>query len=193
MNFLAHIYLSGKSEQLMIGNFIGDFLRGVKWREYDEEIQKGIRLHRSIDLFTDNHDVVMISKKRLWDKYRHFSGVIVDIYYDHFLAKNWSDFSDTPLNLYVDNFYSMINSHSAILPEKVNHMLPYMMDKNWLLNYANFEGIQEVMNGMSRRTKHDSKMEESVIDLKEDYEGFREDFYAFFPELQNFVKEYLDE
>jgi len=193
MNFLAHIYLSGKSEQLMIGNFIGDFLRGVKWREYDEEIQKGIRLHRSIDLFTDNHDVVMISKKRLWDKYRHFSGVIVDIYYDHFLAKNWSDFSDTPLNLYVDNFYSMINSHSAILPEKVNHMLPYMMDKNWLLNYANFEGIQEVMNGMSRRTKHDSKMEESVIDLKEDYEGFREDFYAFFPELQNFVKDYLDE
>ena len=193
MNFLAHIYLSGESEQLMIGNFIGDFLRGVKWREYDEEIQKGIRLHRSIDLFTDNHDVVMISKKRLWDKYRHFSGVIVDIYYDHFLAKNWSDFSDTPLNLYVDNFYSMINSHSAILPEKVNHMLPYMMDKNWLLNYANFEGIQEVMNGMSRRTKHDSKMEESVIDLKEDYEGFREDFYAFFPELQNFVKDYLDE
>jgi len=75
----------------------------------------------------------------------------------------------------------------------VNHMLPYMMDKNWLLNYANFEGIQEVMNGMSRRTKHDSKMEESVVDLKEDYEGFREDFYAFFPELQNFVKEYLDE
>lgn len=193
MNFLAHIYLSGESERLMIGNFIGDFLRGVKWSEYDEEIQKGIRLHRSIDLFTDNHDVVMISKKRLWDKYRHFSGVIVDIYYDHFLAKNWSDFSDIPLNIYVDNFYSMINSHSAILPDKVNHILPYMMDKNWLLNYANFEGIQEVMNGMSRRTKHDSKMEESVIDLKEEYEGFREDFYAFFPELQNFVKEYLDE
>ena len=193
MNFLAHIYLSGNSTPLTIGNFIADFLRGVNWKEYDDEIQKGIRLHRSIDLFTDNHDVVMRSKKRLWEKYRHFSGVIVDIYYDHYLAKNWDQYSNIPLNEYVNDFYKMILAHQEILPPKVNQMLPYMMKKNWLLNYANFEGIDDVMQGMSRRTRHESKMEESVNELKELYQEFESDFFDFFPDLQQHTREYLDQ
>ncbi|MDH5366610.1 MAG: acyl carrier protein phosphodiesterase [Cyclobacteriaceae bacterium] len=192
MNFLAHIYLSGDSVPITIGNFIGDFLRGVKMESFDSEIQKGIRLHRSIDLFTDNHDVVMRSKKRLWGKYRHFSGVIVDIYYDHFLAKNWHEFSSVPLDEYVNNFYNIIISHKHILPERVNQVLPYMMKENWLLNYANFEGIDNVMLGMSRRTKHDSKMEESVKELKEGYEEFKGDFFEFFSDLEQHVEEYLE-
>ena len=191
MNFLAHIYLSGDSTPLTIGNFIADFLRGSKMEDFEPEIQKGIRLHRSIDLYTDNHDVVMRSKKRLWDKYRHFSGVIVDIYYDHYLAKNWNMYSDLPLKTYVDNFYSMI--HANILPPKVNEMVPYMMKHDWLTNYANFEGIHNVMQGMSRRTRHESKMEESVNELKEDYEGFKEDFFEFFPDLEAYVAKYLIE
>lgn len=192
MNFLAHIFLSGESTNITIGNFIGDFLRGVKWKDYDDEIQKGILLHRSIDLYTDNHDVVMRSKKRLWDKYRHFSGVIVDIYYDHYLAKNWNQFSDIPLDEYVVNFYEMILAHQEILPPKVNQMLPYMMKNNWLLNYANFEGIDDVMQGMSRRTRHESKMEESVKELKENYLEFELDFFDFFPDLQQHTRDYLD-
>lgn len=193
MNFLAHIYLSGDSVPITIGNFIGDFLRGVKVESFNSEIQKGIRLHRSIDLFTDNHDVVMRSKKRLWNKYRHFSGVIVDIYYDHYLAKNWHEFSSVPLDEYVNNFYNIILTHEHILPERVNQVLPYMKKENWLLNYANFEGIDNVMQGMSRRTKHDSKMEESVKELKEGYEEFEGDFFEFFPDLEQHVKGYLNQ
>ncbi|MDH5368289.1 MAG: ACP phosphodiesterase [Cyclobacteriaceae bacterium] len=193
MNFLAHIYLSGDSVPITIGNFIGDFLRGDKMERFDLEIQKGIRLHRSIDLFTDSHDVVMRSKKRLWNKYRHFSGVIVDIYYDHYLAKNWHQFSNVPLHEYIDDFYKMIQAHEHILPQKVTQILPHMMRKNWLLNYANFEGIDDVMQGMSRRTKHDSKMEESVKELKEGYEEFEGDFFEFFPDLEQHVEGYLAE
>lgn len=192
MNFLAHIFLSGDDQDLTIGNFIADSVKGRKIEDFNPAIQKGIKLHRSIDQYTDTHKVVSKSKKRLWGKYRHFSGVIVDIYYDHFLAKNWQEFSDIPLEAYVDDFYEMINSHREILPERVNYMMPYMMQKNWLVNYATFEGIDEVMHGMSRRTKHHSKMEESVQELKTHYEQFREDFFQFFPELQEHVRSYLE-
>lgn len=191
MNFLAHIYLSGDDHDLTIGNFIADSVKGRAFEEYRPSIQEGIRLHRSIDQFTDTHPVVSQSKKRLWGKYRHFSGVIVDIYYDHFLAKNWHEFSSVPLHEYVDVFYNMITKHENALPDKVNYMLPHMIQKNWLLNYANLQGIENVMQGMSRRTKHDSKMEESVIELKTGYESFKNEFFEFFPELQEHVKAYL--
>ena len=193
MNFLAHIYLSGDNTKLKIGNFIGDFLRGSKLEDFDEEIQRGIRLHRAIDLYTDNHDVVMISKKRLWDKYRHFSGVIVDIYYDHFLARNWDEFHGTSLEKYVKDFYDMITSKSELLPNRVNEMMPHMIRHNWLENYQHFEGIEHVMMGMSRRTKHESNMEHSVEDLKEHYEDFEGDFYEFFPDLERYVQSYLED
>jgi acyl carrier protein phosphodiesterase len=192
MNFLAHIYLSGDDTDLKIGNFIADFVKGRSFNDFRPSIQKGIKLHRAIDHYTDTHLIVSQSKKHLWNKYRHFSGVIVDIYYDHFLAKNWSQFSEKPLDIYVEDFYEMINENKADLPDNVNHMMPYMMRKNWLLNYANFEGIEDVMQGMSRRTKHDSKMEESVMELKTHYKEFEEEFFEFFPQLQEHVKESLN-
>jgi len=187
MNFLAHIYLSGGDQELTIGNFIADSVKGKAFDQFNSAIQQGIKLHRAIDEFTDTHPIVSQSKKRLWSKYRHFSGVIVDIYYDHFLAKNWEKFSQIPLDQYVDEFYQMISVNKHKLPDKINFMMPYMMEKNWLLNYANFDGIEDVMQGMSRRTKHDSKMEESVIDLKTYYEEFEKEFFTFFPELEEYV------
>jgi acyl carrier protein phosphodiesterase len=193
MNFLAHIYLSGEDQELTIGNFIADAVKGKAFDNFEPAIQQGIRLHRSIDEFTDSHAVVSRSKKRLWSKYRHFSGVIIDIYYDHFLAVNWADFSPTPLDQYVADFYQMIAANKHKLPDQINFMMPYMMEKNWLVNYAHFEGIDNVMQGMSRRTKHHSKMEESVQELKSGYEEFREEFFEFFPELQQHVKDYLEQ
>jgi len=185
MNFLAHIYLSGDDRELKIGNFIADFVKGKAFEDFSPAIQEGIKLHRSIDEYTDKHPVVSLSKQRLWSKYRHFSGVIVDIYYDHFLAKNWDKFSDISLEAYVDDFYAMISTNKSSLPDQVNHMMPYMIEKNWLLNYANLEGIENVMHGMSRRTSHNSKMEESVEELKAHYGEFEKEFFEFFPELEN--------
>ena len=132
MNFLAHIYLSGDNEDILVGNFIGDFVKGNAVDSYPEDIRKGIWLHRSIDSFTDSHSIVRESKKRLWEKFRHYSAVLVDIFYDHFLAKNWKDYSSTGLKEFTSNFYDIMQRHSETVPETVNQILIPMKEKNWL-------------------------------------------------------------
>jgi acyl carrier protein phosphodiesterase len=184
LNFLAHIYLSGNNEKLAIGNFIGDFVKGSNYDGMDEMVVNGIVLHRTIDQFTDSHEIVKSSKKRLQAKYRHYSPVIVDVFYDHFLATNWEKYSPTPLLAFTNKFYEIIQSHHALLPEKAAHMFKYMQSGNWLYNYRLTEGINQALTGMSRRTKFDSKMDEATQDLLLNYSSFEQEFTEFFPLLQ---------
>src|SRR5688572_11354829 len=126
MNFLAHLYLSGNNRKLMVGNFIGDFVKGRQALEkFDPEIIRGIEFHRNIDAFTDTHQVVAQSKNRLRPKYRHYSGVIIDVFYDHFLAKNWNLYHEDSLPNFANHVYRVIESYDPILPQKVKYMLPY--------------------------------------------------------------------
>lgn len=183
MNFLAHLYLSGPSEKVLVGNFIADFVKGKQIHSFDEEIVEGILLHRKIDHFTDTHPLVAKSKQKLREKYRHYSGVLVDVFYDHFLARNWKDYSSVSLVQFANNFYNTIRKYDQVLPERVLHMLPVMISNNWLVAYASFEGIEKVLQGMSRRTTFTSHMDEALIDLKMHYDEFYEEFSLFFPEL----------
>lgn len=187
MNFLAHIFLSGDNEELMIGNFIADFVKGKKKDDYPPQIRKGIELHRSIDDFTDHHSLTAVSKDRLRPKYGKYSGVIVDLYYDHFLAKDFSRYSDLTLKEYSEKTYSVINRYHTWLPEGVRYFLPFMIERNWLLNYATVEGVGRALAGLSRRVSFENKMDESVTDLREQYSDFEDDFNRFFPELITFV------
>jgi acyl carrier protein phosphodiesterase len=193
MNFLAHIYLSGNNDMVTIGNFMADGIRGETYKKYPTDIQKGILLHREIDTFTDAHPVVRQSTKRLHENYGHYSGVIVDILYDHFLAKNWSAYSLMSLEDYVEIFYDVLEDHFEILPLRIQRLMPYMIADNWLLNYAKIEGIQRVLDGMNRRTKHKSKMNEATKELKKFYKEFEEEFTLFFEELINFSNKKLIE
>lgn len=183
MNYLAHIYLSGDNDSLKIGNFIADSVRGNKYLNFPKEIQQGIILHRHIDTFTDTHKTVKESKKRLYSKYGHYSSVIVDILYDHFLAKNWALYSSISLEQYVAKFYLLLENNFEILPSPVKHLYPYMVKDNWLLNYASIDGITKVLEGMNRRTKNKSKMNLAVIELTKFYDGFEKEFTLFFNEL----------
>lgn len=183
MNFLAHIYLSGDNELITIGNFAGDGVRGNKYKLYPIEVQVGIQLHRAIDTFTDAHPLFRQCTKRLHKGYGHYSGVIVDIFFDHFLAKNWSSYSTIPLEDYIAEFYKCLNVHFELLPPRFKKLTPIMIEGNWLLSYAKIEGIQSVLNGMNHRTKGRSKMNEATKELKEHYEAFEQDFTAFFTEL----------
>lgn len=192
MNFLAHLFLSGENEKVKVGNFIGDFVKGNKLEEYDDEIQFGIRLHREIDSFTDSHPVVLESKTRLRPIFSHYSPVIVDVYYDHFLAKNWSNYSSIELETYTLQFYKMIANYSSVIPEAVNHMLEYMTQKNWLYNYQFVDGIDKALSGMSRRTKFNSKMELAAASLKSNYVEFENEFTRFFPDLQEHAQKILE-
>ncbi len=186
MNFLAHLYLSGNNTELMIGNFIADHIRGNKFSHYDEEIQKGVFLHREIDTFTDTHAIVRKSKRRLHERYRHYDGVIIDIFYDHFLAKNWDTYSQIPLDIYVNSVYKLLQDNFDILPEKTQEILPYLTKYNWLYNYQFAKGIQEVLNGMNKRTKGISQMNLASEDLLIHYQLFEDDFTLFFEDLRNF-------
>lgn len=186
MNFLAHIYLSGDNKLLTIGNFVADGVRGNKYKLYPIEIQAGIKLHRQIDTFTDAHPIFRQCTKRLHKGYSHYSGVIVDIFFDHFLAKNWKNYSDVPLADYIDDFYKSLTENTAIIPPRFQKLTPYMIEGNWLLSYATVEGIQIVLNGMNHRTKGRSKMNEATKELQEHYDAFENDFTLFFEELIEF-------
>jgi acyl carrier protein phosphodiesterase len=192
MNFLAHIYLSGDDNHLKIGNFIADSIRGNKYLNYPKGIQKGIILHRHIDTFTDKHPIVKISKRRLYNSYGHYSSVIVDIFYDHFLAKNWLNYSEIPLSIYVAQFYELLHNEFEELPLLVKNMYPYMVRDNWLNSYATIEGITKVLEGMNKRTKNKSQMNLAVNELQEFYLEFENEFTEFFKELKQFVQQELE-
>lgn len=193
MNYLAHIYLSGDNDLVTIGNFIADGIKGKDYKKYPRDIQIGILLHRNIDTYTDAHKTVRVSTKRLHENYGHYSGVIVDILYDHFLAKNWSKYSPIHLDKYVDTFYVSLQDHFDILPSRIQKMMPYMMSDNWLLSYASIEGISRVLDGMNRRTKNRSGMDKAVNELELFYKEFETEFSSFFDELIAFSNEKLTE
>lgn len=187
MNFLAHIFLSGDDELLKIGNFMADGVRGKKYEEFPLPIQRGILLHRFIDTYTDAHTIFKQSTQRLHANYHHYSGVIVDMFYDHFLAKNWSFYHDVPLEVYAANFYELLENHFDILTPRVQNMLPYMKKNNWLYNYQSIEGLQLILTQMDNRTQNQSKMKEATNELTQYYNEFENEFTLFFKDLQHQV------
>jgi acyl carrier protein phosphodiesterase len=188
MNYLAHMYLSGQSEQLLIGNFIADAVKGNQYKNYSDRVREGILLHRHIDTFTDNHEIVEMSKQRLRGKYHKYSPVIVDIFYDHFLALHWGKYCSTPLPAYSRTIYRLLQSSLDELPLKSVQFLSYMMRNNILCAYATVSGVQQVLEGMSYRASFESNMENASEDLVEHYEEFEKEFTAFFPDLQKHVE-----
>ena len=191
MNYLAHLYLSGGDTEVMIGNFIADHIRGNQFKRYSQGIQRGIRLHREIDTYTDAHPITRRSKRRLDKKYGLYAGVIIDLFYDHFLAKNWDEYSAIPLDVYVVSVYALLGSNVENLPEKTQHLLPFMDEYNWLYNYQFIKGMQRVFNGMNRRTNNKSQMHLATYDLQEYYSTFETDFKEFFQQLIAFTDQKL--
>ncbi len=183
MNFLAHIYLSGDNDLIKIGNFMADGIRGKHYEYLPAEVQKGIVLHRAIDTYTDSHPIFRQSTKRLHHRYHHYAGVIVDVFYDHFLAKNWSNYSNEKLEDFVERFYQSLETHLDILTEKTLHMKPYMIQHNWLVNYQYTKGIARILTQMDHRTKDVSQMQYAIEELEQYYDEFEGEFTAFFEDL----------
>ena len=183
MNFLAHIYLSGDNDLIKIGTFMADGIRGRQYEKYPIEIQKGIILHRAIDTFTDAHPIFRQSTKRLHQNYHHYAGVIVDVFYDHFLAKNWNTYSDERLEDFVARFYQSLSDNKSVLSERTLMVMPYMFEQNWLVSYQTVEGINRILTQMDHRTKNLSKMRFATNELSEFYSEFENEFTKFFEEL----------
>jgi len=183
VNYLAHLYLSFDNENIVVGNFMGDFVKGNQLQQYESQIQQGIKIHREIDHFTDNHPIIKQGRKRLIKDYRHYSGVIMDIYCDHFLAKNWERYADEELKNFSTRHYQLLNQHLAILPPRCQYLLSYMEAGDWLYQYQYMAGVQFALSGMASRTSFDSGMERATQNLGEYYEEFGAEFQEFFIEI----------
>lgn len=183
MNLLAHAFLSGDNEKLLIGNFIADHIKGNMIKHYPSEVITGIYLHRAIDHYTDNHPVFNKSCNRLYERYHKYSSVIVDIFYDHFLVNHWEKYHNQPIEEFVQNCYSLLLKNYTILPQRTKNLLPLIIIDNWLMAYGKFDGLNRSFKGISTRVKYNPGLENAVFDLKEHYTGFENDFSEFFPEL----------
>ena len=187
MNFLAHLFLSGNPSELMVGNFIADSVKGGALDNFSEGIQQGVKLHRAIDRYTDNHAEMLKSKERLRPRYKKYAPVITDIFYDHFLAVNWQDYAVVSLRDYTNQVYKYLNEYYATFPDRSKQFYDYMIKYDILFAYAKTEGIEKVMQGMSRRAHFISGMETAVEELVKDYEDYKTEFQSFFPDLQKHV------
>ena len=193
MNFLAHAYLSFGQEEILVGNFIADFVRGKELENYLKKVQFGIQLHRAIDTYTDSHPLVKQVQSFLFPRFGHYSRVISDIFFDYFLAKNWKNYSVIPLEQFSLDTYRTLSSNPQDLPEAFRQMFHWMQVQNWLYAYREQAGIQAALDGLSRRARFDSKMNESTQVLWEKEEEIEAIFFAFFKDLETFASTTLAE
>jgi acyl carrier protein phosphodiesterase len=189
MNILAHFYCSHKdhpasNDGVVVGNFIGDFVRGSRFEGLDASLVRGVRLHRAIDQFTDTHHVPRKSAERLKVEFGRYSPVIVDVLYDHLLALEWQQFSPTPLPVFAEQIYDICKKNLHRMPDRVQSFVPHMIEHNWLVNYGTRYGMERSLEGLSRRAKYGSGFELALRTFEAELDAFREDFMAFFPALQ---------
>jgi len=184
MNFLAHLYLSGDNSLVQIGNFIGDHVKGRDYLKYAPEMQQGILLHRKIDHFTDRHPLVKQSAKRLSERYGRYSGVIIDVFYDHYLGINWHHLCDVPLKQYVTNVHKVLLRNYFKLPAEVKRFLPFMVKSRRLETYATKEGIDRSLRIMTNYSSLPDHTTWAMHQMDRFHQEFNAEFMAFFAELR---------
>ena len=187
MNYLAHLYLADDTIESQLGNFLGDFLKGVDRERFPEEVQRGITIHLKIDAFTDEHPIFKRSRDRLSKPRRRFAGIIVDVFYDHFLAVHWAQYCDEQLEDFSDRVINGFLTYTGYVPDKARYVLERINENGRLVSYRDVEAIGQVLDGLSRRFPRENPMAGSVGELLDHYEDFEEDFFMFFPEVQEFV------
>ena len=191
MNFLGHIYLSGPDTELAIGNLVADQIKGNRISELPDKIKSGIVLHRLIDEFTDNHISYKKCVRELFPKYRHYSRVIIDMYFDHFLAANWDNFHKTPLKIYSNSFYEKLEKSCFYFNDQVQYFICNLINQKWLEKYSNLKDLEVILKQMERRTKFPSKLAASTYDLIEKYTYFESHFFHFMEDVIFFQKNKL--
>ncbi len=188
MNYLAHAYLSFGQDDFLVGNFIGDYVKGKSLNLLPDKVRDGVLLHREIDMFTDSYPLVKAGQTYLRPTFGHYATVITDLYFDYFLGKHWERFSDVPLEDFVSQVYKTVDSRNDILPERFLGAFYWMKKDNWLLQYREITGLERALVGMSKRTRFDSKMEVAHLALLEKEAEFDLIFFAFFKDLETFAR-----
>jgi acyl carrier protein phosphodiesterase len=188
MNFLAHLYLSGQQEEIMVGNFIGDYVKGRELFFYSDEIRKGIMLHRYIDTFTDRHAITKQSRMRIQEEYHKYSGIIVDIFYDYFLASEWNKFHPVDLEKFIEDVFSILKKYYYDFPQGIKNWFPNFLRNNWLMSYSTIEGIERILHRMSSRTSLPEYTDYAISVLRNHEDAMRDEFNEFFKSIRTYVE-----
>ncbi len=188
MNYLAHLYLSGDDEEILVGNFIGDDVKGNSLYRFPEKIRKGIILHRHIDSFTDGHPRFREAKKLVTAEYGLYSGIVTDLFYDHLLAVHWNVYSEYTLRTFTKRIHAVLLSHFFHLPGRVKSFLPFLIQNRRLESYASASGIRQSLEIMSRHTSLPEKSEKAVEILKRNLPFLEENFSVFMNDMIPFVE-----
>jgi acyl carrier protein phosphodiesterase len=188
MNYLAHLYLAEPNEDAWLGSLLGDFVKGPLDGRYSGDITRSIVLHRNIDTFTDAHSVVLQSKSRISAQRRRYAGIMVDMFYDHFLAKYWDEFHTEPLEAFTARIYAILERRHAMLPERLQQMAPKMAQWHWLESYADAGSIRTALDRMGQRLTRENRLQNSADELAEHYAGLEADFRSFMPQVREFSR-----
>ncbi len=191
MNHLAHCFLSFGDEDLLLGNFIGDFVKGHDWENYPKLVQRGILLHRAIDSFTDNHPLASRSASRIRPHAGRYSRPFVDILYDHLLAIHWEKYSEVPFQAFAAKTYAQLENRAFEMPSTLQERLPKMIAGQFLHGYTQREGLEWVLHRFSQRIAGPFEPQSIADAFFQAIEGFSEDFNGFFPELVNHTQLFL--
>lgn len=191
MNYLAHAYLSFNDPDILAGNMISDFVKGKKKYDYPQRVQQGIALHRIIDEFTDSHAATKEAKEIFRPAYRLYSGSIMDVIYDHFLANDENAFTDASLYEFTIKTYKKLDQFTHLFPEKFNRMYPYMKSQNWLYHYRHPEGTEKSLGGLVRRSKYLTESETAFRLFTDNYQTLELLYKRFFPGVSDLALNYL--
>ncbi|MEQ1881340.1 MAG: ACP phosphodiesterase [Burkholderiales bacterium] len=187
MNYLAHLFLSEPTEDAWLGSLMGDFVKGPLDGRYGAQVTRAIALHRKIDTFTDAHPTVQRSKARVSADRRRYAGIMIDMFYDHFLAKHWQDFHHEPLDTFTTRFYELLLRNHALLPARLQHVAPFMAQHDWLGSYAELDAVRIALDRMGKRHKRENRLLGSADELLENYDLLETDFRDFLPEVRCFA------
>jgi len=201
VNYLAHLYLAALpadlskrpaslangTDESLVGSLLGDFVKGDGYDDYSTGIRQAILLHRQVDAYSNTHPVYRRSKRRIHSSYRHTKGILVDLFYDHFLARNWDQYAAEPLPAFTSRVYRALTAHLDILPHRLQSILPRMAAEDWLLAYGDISNIGHALAGLSRRLSRENELHKGLDELQANYGELEGDFRAFFPEIVDYV------
>jgi acyl carrier protein phosphodiesterase len=182
MNFLCHMLLSGSDDQLLVGNFMGDFVKGRLDERFPPRIREGVQLHRRIDSFAEQHPLFRQSRLRLDPSFGRYRGVLVDLFYDYFLANDWDAWSAEPFASWLDRTRRVVEAHRRDLPAELQRLVPVIFD-DLLPSYQTIAGIEIALGRLSRRISRENPLADGATELRRHHDGLRADFRAFMPAI----------
>ncbi|MDY7566363.1 ACP phosphodiesterase [Pseudomonas sp. RTC3] len=192
MNYLAHLHLGGQRSAQLLGSLYGDFVKGPLPGRFTPELEAAIQLHRSIDSFTDTHPLIKQSIARFPLERRRFAGIVLDVFFDHCLARDWAVYAEQPLDAFTARVYRVLAAEPA-LPERLALIAPRMAAQDWLGSYREFEVLEQVLSGISRRLSRPQGLAGAMHELQALYQPLSADFAEFYPLLQDFAQAALAE